>query len=236
MEICFALSYEHMTTSDIFNLFYAFNFFIFNHIAWFNQQTKDLMLIRSCGYGNIEITRYLLAYGANADAHDNKAIGEAALNGHTEIVAFLSDYYDNYNLLQAYYAACTTGRVDVVDFFRRYGIDIRASNDKGFYLACTNGRLELARYLIQKGIKIHPVDFYGASINGQTCIVQLFLDEGVPVHQLALSNTAANGHLETVRLLLQYGATPCEKAIKWALEGGFDEIVNLLVSSRNTFL
>ena len=53
---------------------------------------KDLLLILSSGFGQLEIVKYLISIGANVHAQNDGALHWAAEEGHLEVVKYLEDY------------------------------------------------------------------------------------------------------------------------------------------------
>ena len=136
-------------------------------------------------------------------------IGNAAENGHLEVVKYLvslgveSNYLNN-----AFDSAASNGHIETVKYFISIGVDDFKYNNFGLSSAASNGKLEMVKYLVSLGAynSKHDSIVRGAAINGHLDVVKYLVSVG--------ANVRANGdfairyatNIEVVNYLVSLGA------------------------------
>ena len=123
----------------------------------------------------------------------NKALIEAAENGHVEVCLFLIEQGANINYIDELgrtplHRAATNGHAEVCRLLLEQGTDVHATNWLGLtplHMAAFNGHFEVCRLLLERGANVHAIARY----------------DDTPLH-----DAAANGHLKVCRLLIEQGA------------------------------
>ena len=93
-------------------------------IYTFIHKHNELVFIRSCEFGNLEVVKLLwsLNQGINIRAYNEFAFTKSCTNGHLEVVKFI------WSLNQ--------------------GINIHANNEHAFDYSCYHGHIEVVKFLI----------------------------------------------------------------------------------------
>ena len=155
----------------------------------------------------------------------NKALIEAAENGHVEVCLFLIEQGANVNatnwlgwtplLLAAY-----SGYVDVCRLLIERGANVNATTDNDgmtpLHCAAANGYVDVCRLLIERGANVNAIDRDGmtplhcAAANGYVKVCRLLIQAGADVNATTdndgmtpLHCAAFNGHVDVCRLLIQ---------------------------------
>ncbi|KAL5395362.1 hypothetical protein PMIN02_004137 [Paraphaeosphaeria minitans] len=167
-------------------------------LDWKDDEERT-MLSYEAQYGNLELVRRLLAFGADRNTRDEEAwmpLAYAAQLGHTQIVKLLLQEGANVDALT---------------------VDQRSS----LSFAAEHGRYETVNLLLKSGAKPDEPDRFNrtplsyASGSGRVDVVEMLLNQNVDVNvkpRAALWTTqppimwaSANGHHEVVKKLLETG-------------------------------
>ncbi|KAF8204376.1 ankyrin repeat-containing domain protein [Mycena galopus ATCC 62051] len=154
-------------------------------------------LIESAVTGNLELSKYLLAEGADVNFHSARdgrpPLYHAAAHNHLDMVQFLiasgADPNNYGKLCIPLFAACNT---DVAQVLLDAGANLHAEDRDGYNIlgaAVTGADLEMARFFLERGVDPNHEDF-----DGET-----------PLHWACMRRADAR-----VELLVQFGATTVE--------------------------
>jgi len=186
----------------------------------------------ACEQGNLDMTLYLLAAGADPLAGDNEnstPLHVAAIGGNTRVVELLLeknvdvDIRDNNGMTPLLFAGYRRQN-EMIDYLLSKGADINArSNDGGSMIhgAAYAGNDDLLRTLLAGVTDVNiGADRYGntplaaAAFRCQTEAARLLIDHGADLHptgenvHLPLDLAAMRNCEETLKLLLEKGANP----------------------------
>ncbi|XP_018572591.2 uncharacterized protein LOC108911978 [Anoplophora glabripennis] len=151
---------------------------------------------------------------------------EAARNGHSEMVRYLSEQGAKIDSRDAegytaMHLAAMKGDLDSVEYLARTGGHVNIKDNAGLtplHFAAWNGQLDTVKFLIGLGADFKAVDEYNrtplrlAALKGHLDTVKFLLRKGEDVNDrdskgfTALHYAAANGHLDTIEFLLELGA------------------------------
>ncbi|EEF59417.1 ankyrin repeat domain-containing protein [Pedosphaera parvula] len=195
-------------------------------------------LIFAAKIGNLEITKALLAKGANANGRSSSDEGSTTLafavhGGNLQVIQTLLDHGAKVdgrakNGMTPLVYACQNGKLEVAAFLLSRGgdVDLFGSADSGgeFYnplmAAAREGHAEVVKLLMAKGAKVDKKNNAGTTALMEVAkrpypqILKMLLDKGANVNtrgthgHTALIYAAYNGHLENIKLLLAAGADP----------------------------
>ncbi|KAJ6570993.1 ankyrin repeat-containing domain protein [Mycena vulgaris] len=203
-----------------------------------------------CQEGYMEGVRGLLENGADANAHDGRALQGATGKGHTDIVQILLEKGADINAQDgsALQAASAGGHGDTVHLLLEKGADMKVTG--GTYgnplvAASVWGHTEISRLLLEHGADVNECyPLQAACGNGYPETVQLLLENGADVnagdnpHGSPLHVAARYGRTDIVRLLLKNGAdVNASGALGSALQaasttpGDYTDLVQLLLDS-----
>ena len=108
--------------------------------------------ISACGYGQIDVIKYLVPLGVDIHTRDE----------------------------EGFIWACSNGKIDVVKYLVLLGVDIHARDEKGFIWACEYGHIAVVRYLVENtNVNIHTRADYGfryACCYGQIDVIRYFVN------------------------------------------------------------
>ena len=157
----------------------------------------------------------------------DKALIEAAENGHVEVCLFLIEQGANVNAtnwhgLTPLHLTAVNGHVEVCRLFIERGANVNATNRYGrapLHYAVRYGYAEACRLLVNNGADVNATDSDGwtplhwAAANGRLEVCRLLVNNGADVNATDSDNSwtplhwaALNGRVEVCRLLIQAGA------------------------------
>jgi len=132
--------------------------------------------------GNLEGVKYLvLEGGADVHAHNERALQNASINGHSDVVRYLVEK----------------------------GADVHAQNDFALRYASYSGHLEMVQLLVEVGANVNTGAMHGAVERGHLEVVRYLVEEGgakvQAIHDYLLRYTSRKSHDELVQYLLEKG-------------------------------
>lgn len=219
------------------------------------QQLLNAILIESLIENNQPIVHLSLYVGADVNIiHDFKALMEAVMNGHQDIVIGLLDKANNTGnkskLSRAVLMLATiSGQKEMVQMLIDRHVNINKKNRMGttaLMLAVYNDHEEIVEMLLANGADINPADNNGytalmiAAAGNRKDIVQMLLNSNANINlqnnngNTALMLAAYNGHKKIVQLLLHSGADVNIEnqngysALAMAIHQGHNELVDIL--------
>ena len=182
----------------------------------------------SSSRGDIDIVRFLLLNGANADQQDgdgSTAIMLAARSGNTEILRHLITFGADPNIANTkgvtpLAAAVQTGDVTAVQVFLECGANVDRQDSQGdtaLFHAVKGGQVDVCRLLVEAGANGNQPNAAGtyplciAAKYGNSQITRLLIDAGCDVNVLSRSGTplyaaVERQHLNVLRELILAGA------------------------------
>ena len=193
----------------------------------FDDGSTALHLASRKGY--VELARFLLDNGADANARDKRKstpLHAASIGGHADVVRVLMERgvdvtAENRDGHNPSFLAFIQGCVEVTRVFIEFNVDAMGDDINTWpplHRALFEGRTEVARALLEHGADITH-DFQdgltpllAASIGGHAAAIKLLLEHGLDVtaknveayeHSLILLCTG--GRVEVARLLLEHG-------------------------------
>ncbi|KAK2467970.1 hypothetical protein APHAL10511_000265 [Amanita phalloides] len=210
-------------------------------------------------YKHIDIVKYLLSKGADANAKTRQTgnvLHAASVIGNTEVVQLLLDMGADVNANDGFdsplHAASEKGHLETVRVLLDRGANVNAtSGTYGHALqgATANGYIEVAKLLLERGANANAQGgqannaLQAASSAGHAKIVKLLLDNGADVDIAggyfghSLQAAIIPHHTEIVKILLDKGANPNASGgrtystpLQAASKEGYLDIVRLLVS------
>jgi ankyrin repeat protein len=226
-----------------------------------SQEELKSLIFRSCEYGNIAMVNFLRRRGgfSAADLNDSCCLHAAAMNGQTELIAYLFDYgvaadAVDWNGCTALEYACTNGHLPVVDMLlRRLRIDLRVSRPESLpallLIAVHCRNLDLLAYLLAAGADPNQQDrrtgwtaLMAAAAAGAIDIVQMLLacpglKLDLPCHSgsTALEQAKLHRRVDVAACLLEAGASvriPDDyngSLLKWAVNLRDANLVRLVL-------
>jgi ankyrin repeat protein len=177
-------------------------------------------LTTACGSGNIELTKYLIAQGAEINLTNQggeRPLTVACRSGNDKLVEYLvEELGDDINALgedgcTALMEACRSGKIKTVEYLVEKGANIDAVDQQNFTpikLAYYNNHFEVVKYLIKRGVNINGsirelLTF--ACQRSQVKVIQALLEaKKIPLEWCEEALKMAKGHLVIEGLLMQY--------------------------------
>ena len=193
----------------------------------FDDESTALHLASKKGY--VEVARFLLDNGANANARDkgkSTPLHEASIGGHAEVVRALVERgvdvtAENDDENNPVVLAFFLGRVEVMKVFLELDMSGAVDDIKRWpplLRALYDGRTEEARVLLERGAHTTHVlgtgltPLHVATLGGHAAAIRVLLEHGFDVTAKddmmgsALNLASFGGHVEVARLLLEHGA------------------------------
>lgn len=195
-------------------------------------------LIFAVKAGNLEMTKALLAKGADANGRSSSEQGSTTLafavdGGNLQVIKTLLahgakvDGKAKDGMTPLVYA-CQNGKLEIAEFLLTQGADMNnfgpADSGGKFYNPLMagerNGHAEIVKLLLEKGAKVDKRNNDGTTALMDVAkrpypqILKMLIDKGADVNtrgahgHTALIYAAYNGHLENIKLLLAAGADP----------------------------
>ena len=204
-------------------------------------------------YGQLDVVRVLLEWGADVNAQDKQtALHAAAIHGDEEVVRILlqagasPDALTSASRETPLYFAAANGHENVVSLLLETGVSVdfpeRFSRNP-MHAAVRARDSEIVRQLLEAGAAANLTDNKGrlpiqlAASHGSAEITALLLKAGVPADMSALVTAADLGHADVARLLMDAGASVLGQdrgrntMLHYAARAGHAEVVNLFLSA-----
>jgi ankyrin repeat protein len=121
------------------------------------KNSPEESLVEAAGNGDLYVVRLILQ-DAKVDIHykNNRALGNSASEGHTEIVQLLLEHGANPNTRGVMDIACENGNYDTVKCLLEYGTDPKLNDNSALCTACwTDENLDIVKMLVEYGADIH---------------------------------------------------------------------------------
>ena len=195
-------------------------------------------LIKASWEGRRDIIKYLLAKGANVNAHNGDgqtALMQAVVRGFDDVVELLITGGADVKArdsrgMTAFVFAADSAALEIADVLIKHGADPDAVDSSGItalMTAADQGNEEVVRYLVKAGAKVNKITqleyggqtpLTGAAMMGQVGTVKALLELGAdPALKMkdgatALSNAKENGNQEVIALITAALAKPARPA------------------------
>ena len=202
---------------------------IFNSKPPVEKACIDQLLLLVSQFGDLEIARLLIAWGADASVADKDgwtALHAAALYGHEAVVRLLVDGGADVSAAhkcgsRPLHSSAQSGHEAVARLLMDAGADVSAADgyrSTPLHDAAQNGHEAVARLLMDRGAEISAADggestpLHDAAEWGHEAVARLLIDSGADVSAVnedqwtPLHFAAQNGHEEVARLLIDSGS------------------------------
>lgn len=176
--------------------------------------------------GQLELVKLLISQESidinSVDEYGNTAIVLAAMNGHIEIIKYLTNHGGNIHSItnddcNAVIVVAMYGQLETLTYLISQGVNSKSSNSYGYtalMVAVENNHTEIVKYLISVKADCTAVNVFGSN---------------------SITIAAACGHLEIIKILDQHGVNYADKygytALMVAAKYGFYEVVRYLLGS-----
>ena len=229
------------------------------------EKSYDGLLRKDLPRGIEVMTTFLMSHYGKAKCEVDKAgktygnaLAKAALGDDFALVLRLLEsgadinYADKHLAYNALGAACSRGKLSMVDLLLKQGADVNAEGGyKGtaLCLACSNRNMTIVDLLFEKGANVNARGVHGitalssASDEGHLSVVKLLFEKGAAVNSLtsngesALMKASSGGHSGIVQFLSRLGADinlqDClqETALHKACTRGNKDVVQMLIGA-----
>jgi hypothetical protein len=184
---------------------------LFDQYTIFKKGAKDtnVLLIRACWFGEIEIVKEAIKRGADIHCFSEEPLRAACKNSHFNIIRYLVERRADIHVFSdtILLEANIKGNFEIVKYLVEQGMDIHIQEEELLKASCRMGHLELVKFYVEHEASIHISNDY------------------------PLRWAVKRGNLSIVKYLIEQGASPhvhTREALKWAKERGHKEIVEFL--------
>jgi ankyrin repeat protein len=188
---------------------------------------NEKLLTSSSKRGYLSLIKLLIEdpwRGTDIHVFDDKALRNAAFNGHLDVVKYLikngANIHANYD--ESIRFAAKNNHLDVVKYLIKHGADIHAYRDEALRYAANNGHLNVVKYLVEgpwnenlqplvpwESANIHVYNDYAlrkSALNGYLDVVKYLIEKGANINVLddyVTRYAARNNHLDVVKYLTE---------------------------------
>jgi len=160
--------------------------------------------------GHLELSKYLVAVGADIHAFNEYALRSCAEHGHMDVLKYLVSIGANVNFFDyIVFWGVFHNDLNVVKYLISVGTNI---NKRALEICVGRNYVEMLRCMVEYGANVHACDDY------------------------ALRESARKGRIEMVKYLVGVGANiraDNDSALKWSKENGHMHVYEYLMSKIN---